>query len=187
MSLVKSYLRFDVSARPHKKIDGVKGIRVNRDGSVVARKAGVYFKLDGDSVTAFGSIGEGLDLSYSQVKDTVVRARGGTGCGEIVIQVFQCAVPGVTSSVKLAMLHHNIALAPPPGLTVNALDFQVFDKLVVKLSPYKDEFDVTFHIDSLGAASVACDASRCKRSIGSDLFRTRMEQLNSLISRYAGH
>lgn len=183
MSLVKSYVRFGLRRGNHNKVDAIKGVLTKADGTVVAKKAGVYFKFTDDSVLAFGSIGDSLDLSYSEVKDMVYSTRGEYDFGQILLQVFAYKMPGIDSALKLALLHHYVSKDPPAGLVTNTLDYQVVDKLIIKLQPYGDNFCMTLHINASGEAKAVCDASKCTRRICGDVIRRRMVQQTSLIAK----
>lgn len=173
MILRKSYISYDIGGYHHKRLDKVKAMRRAHDANVVGRNSGAYYKFSEQGAVVFGPIGPGTSVSYEQADDTVSKIVGFRARGKIFCQVFHADFASVRSNVQLALLHTRIAANPPRGLASSTLDYQVSDKLIVKLSPYKDGLLFTVRVDNNGLVEAMCDARPCATTQRSDVFRRR--------------
>lgn len=169
----KSYIVFDLGRRSCTNINSTKGLRKAADGSTLGNKKGVFFRFYADRVVVFGSVGDGGLLSFADVDETVARVVGSVVRGKVVVQVYHTSFPGMCSKVQQALLHNRIAKNPPIGLLKSTLDYQVSDKLVLKLSPFRDGFVLNIRIDCKGFAEIMCDARPCKGALDSSVFHRR--------------
>lgn len=162
LRLVKTYLVFDLGSWSLNKSKSVKGLHRKAKGSMLGNINGVFFKFCRGRVMVVGPVGDACRLSFGEVDAIVCEVTGVNNCrGKVVTQVFHTHLPAVSSSVKLALLHHRIANRPPRGLLTSTLDYQVSDKLVVKLRPYQDGFSVTMRVSRDGSVEIAGDARGC--------------------------
>ena len=181
MLLQKSYIVFDLGCRTCAHIKSTRGLCNAADGSIVGNKNGVIFKFNSSRVVVVGSVGDSGALSCAEVDKTVSSVTGFRVCGKIVIQVYHAFLPEVCSKVQHALLHNRLAANPPKGLLKNTLDYQVSEKLVLKLSPYKDGFVLNIRIDCKGFAEIMCDGRGCKHELGSDVFHRRCVSVMQVI------
>jgi len=166
LRLMKTYLVFDIGDGPCSKSKSVKGLYRKADGTMLGNINGVFFKFCKGRVMVVGPIGDDHRLSFGEVDAVVCQVTGVGNCrGKVVTQVFHTHFLAVSSSVKLALLHHRIANRPPRGLLSSTLDYQVSDKLVVKLRPYQDGFSVTIRVSRGGSVEIAGDARGCVNSM----------------------
>lgn len=178
LRLRKTYVVFRLGDRARKP-KNVKGLRQTADGTVVGNISGVFFKFHRSRVVVFGAIGDAGSLSHSAVDTVVANVTGVGGAkGKVVMQVFHAHLPTITSAVKLALLHNRIAARPPRGLLTSTLDYQVSDKLVAKLCPYRDGFAVTIRVSCDGAVEISGDGRGCAHSVPAiDAFLRRCEDV----------
>lgn len=181
MSQQKAYVKFDLRGLPCKDIKGTKGLCEDAKGNMVGKKNGVYFRFDKLQVVAFGPIQEGRGLTPREVDETVSSVVGCKVCGVVVLQIYYTRLLKINTSVQLALLHHRLARQPPVGLIESVLDFQICDKLVLKLAPYRDGFSATFRIDCSGAVEILCDARRCSNTLCGEDFRRRCATILKII------
>jgi len=176
---VKTYLVFDIGDRALNKSKSVRGLYRQANGTVLGNINGVFFKFHRCRAIVFGPVGDACRLSYDEVDAVVSKVTGvAKPKGKVATQVFHARVPAVTCSVKLALIHHRIATRPPTGLLTSTLDFQVSDKLVVKLRPYRDGFAVMIRVGPDGSAEIAGDARGCVNSTPTaDVFCRRCEDV----------
>lgn len=182
MFLKKTYIVFDTRGVASRDAKGVKGLRKAADGTTLGKKKGVFFKFSKNRVVGFGAIGEGLEFSYAEADKSVSDVVGIRVRGKVVVQVYHLKLPSISSKVQLALLHNRIAATPPKGLVTSTLDYQVSDKLVVKISPYQDKFALTFRLDCNGSIEVICDARACRYSVCSEVFRRRCVAVLAMIN-----
>lgn len=173
MILRKSYISYDTGGYRHRGGSNVRAMRKAKDGTIVGKNSGAYYKISKNGAVVFGSIGPGTSLSYVQADDMVSRIVGFRVRGKIFCQVFHADFASVRSNVQLALLHNRIAANPPRGLASSTLDYQVSDKLIVKLSPYKDGLVFTVRVDKKGLVEATCDARPCATTQRSEVFRRR--------------
>lgn len=181
MLLQKSYIVFDLGSRTCAHIKSTRGLCNAADGSVLGNKNSVIFKFDASRVVVVGSVGDTGALSRADVDETVSSVAGFPVCGKIVVQVYHTFLPEMCSKVQQALLHNRLAANPPRGLLKSTLDYQVSEKLVLKLSPFKDGFVLNIRIDCRGFAEIMCDARGCKQALGSDVFRRRCVSVMQMI------
>lgn len=166
LRLVKTYVSFDLGGGPSNKSTSIKGLYRKANGTMLGNMNGVMFKFGKRRAMVVGSVGHCCRLSFDEVNTLVYQVTGVENpSGNVVIRVFHTHLPAVSSNVNLALLHHRIATRPPRGILTSTLDYQVSDKLVVKLCPYKDGFAVTIRVGGDGYAEIAGDARRCVKSM----------------------
>lgn len=177
MILRKSYISYDIGGYRHRGFKKVKAMRKATDGTLVGKHSGAYYKFSKDSATVFGSVGDGAGLSYLEADEMVSKIVGFRVRGKVFCQVFHVDFTSVRSNVQLALLHNRIAANPPRGLVSSTLDYQVSDRLIVKLSPYEDGFLFTVRVDKDGLVEATCDASACANTQKKEVFRRRCEAI----------
>ena len=186
MLLQKSYIVFDLGSRTCAHVKSTRGLCNASDGSILGNKNGVVFKFNASRVVVVGSVGDGGALSRADVDQTVSSVTGFPVCGKIVVQVYHMLLPEVRSKVQQALLQHRLAANPPRGLLSSTLDYQVSEKLVLKLSPFKDGFMLNVRIDCRGFAEIMCDARVCKHALSSDVFHRRCISVIQMIQTVKG-
>ena len=181
MLLQKSYIVFDLGSRTCAHIKSTRGLCSAADGSTLGNKNGVIFKFNAGRVVVVGSAGDGGVLTCADVDNTVSSVAGFPVRGKVVVQVYHTFLPEVCSKVQQALLHNRLAANPPRGLLKSTLDYQVSEKLVLKLSPFKDGFVLNIRIDCRGLAEIMCDARGCKHALGCSVFHRRCISVMQII------
>ena len=137
----------------------------------------VLYVFRRDKVTLYSS----KPIDFSTAGHRIYLATGSIPALRTTLITFETTVAlssaSPTNIIFLDLLHDKIMRHPPRGTEINIFEPEIHPNLVVKVSPFADDFTVTFHIKSTGKCIVVCDAKNCPNPILAAKFASRVNHV----------
>jgi len=178
--LKKHYAECKVQCDPSDILRTIRNIHFVNDLHV-GFSEGVFYVFRRDKVTLYST----SLLDFATTGNRIYLATGYVPALRTILMTFETSVKLSSSSptLFLDLLHDVLLEHPPRGTEINIFEPEIYPNLVIKVSPFMDDFTVTFHIRSTGKCSVVCDAKNCPNPVPADKFASRV---NHVIKSFHG-
>jgi hypothetical protein len=161
--------------------------QIEHDGATIVCgfSCGVLYVFRDSAVQVHGSIGLDMAFVTDKISDTL-RVSSKLVKGKIRLVNF-VAWSTLKKQQGLRLLFLDFLLVQlrkdPPKTMMDTLVFNpdVHPDLIVKLCPFKDGFEVTFHFKNTGECLISCDAARVNEILDQQVFKTRARNVMKLM------
>lgn len=182
--LYKHYVDFNVRIDLAELPKNVRHISIV-DDNYVAISDGIFYVFQSDRVSVCAIFnGSQENTEYlSSVRRNIGLTLGVRPTGKTTRMVFVTSVLMDTSNIlALDTLHFHLCRNPIPDTVLNIFHPEKHPDIILKISPYKDGFVVTFHIKPTGKCLIVCDATRVTTGYTSNLTETFKERAEDVMS-----